>query len=446
MSEQKTSATHLAVDATEKAILSAILGGGKPVLEEVLDDGLDADDFGTTANRLIFTTLCDLLDDDRGLDVLGVVDALEDKGQIDEVGGRAAVSQLEAMMGDPIAVGRHAERVRERAAKRRLLKVSRWIAEEACTTDTPAEVLKAQALELIGAVFASETSHTVDRVATLQAVLDDINNPQRRRGCPTGFAKLDALLGPLCAGDLVILAARPAMGKTALVLNIAQAIAEWGAPVGILSCEMSADSLFRRSISSTSRVSMPPDKTVFSPGELRDIQTAAGHLAELPIAVDERAGLTIDQVLSSIAKLVSDGAEAIAIDYLGLINPSRNAAKGRSKADEVAEITKSIKGAAKKHKIPILLLCQLNRSVESRPDKRPMMSDLRDSGAIEQDADKILFLYREEYYLREKCPVEFEGVAEVIVSKNRTGPTGRAFLRYHDGLSLFEDMPAASHE
>lgn len=438
MNEKTSSATAIAVDQTEKAILSAVLGGGRVVLQEVLQGGLDPDDFATPTNRVLFSTLCDLLDDGRGLDVLGVVDALEESGDLEAAGGRYGVSQIEAMIADRYAVGRHVERVRERAGKRRLVTAARWIIDEALTSDATAEVLKTQALDLVGNVFAAEVAHTVDRGVVLQSIVADLANPQARRGISTGWADLDAKLGPLAPSDLVILAARPAMGKTALALNLATQVAGQGFNVGVLSHEMDADALLRRCISAVSRVPMPPGKLHFAPDEMREIHTAAGFINDLSLAIDERGGLNIDQVLASIAKLVADGAELIIIDYLGLILPSRNASKNQSKADSVGDISGALKACAKKHKIPIVLLCQLNRGVESRNDKRPMMSDLRDSGAIEQDADKALFLYREEYYLRDKCPTEFVGLAEVIIGKNRTGPTGVVLLEYHEEISLFE--------
>ena len=447
MTDTITYAATQTADDTERGALSAVLNGGRETLQAVLAEGVDASDYRLERYRLIFGAMTALHDAGAEIDVIGVVDRLRVTGELAKAGGAAAVSQLEAAVVSPSLAVTHARRLRDRAALRRCSEAARGIIEDASQPDAVAEVVRQRGLDALQAVYTAAESHTVDPHEALEAVWHDIENPEQARGIPTGYDAADAMTGGLQAGALWILAARPSMGKTALALNIAVNAAEYGAAVGVISLEMSAKQLYRRALSSVSGVALPPGRRSFSSAELRELVTAKGHLAEIALAVDERPGQTADTILASIAALCADGADLIVIDYLGLISAGSAGAQYRgNKALEVAEITKSLKQAAREHEVPILLLAQLNRGVEGRNDKRPMMSDLRDSGAIEQDADVISFLYREEYYQKEKTDPAFIGVGEWLIAKNRQGPTGRVWLRWFGERSLFrsletEDLP-----
>jgi replicative DNA helicase len=277
-------------------------------------------------------------------------------------------------------------------------------------------------------------------VNLLDRVQEMADNPNDVTGVPTGFYTLDRLTAGLQAGDLIVLAARPSMGKTALAINIAEHVAlNEGLPVAVFSMEMGAAQLAVRIVGSIGRI----DQSHLRTGKLTDeewprLSEAIEKLRTVSLHIDESAGLTSSELRANARRLARQCGQLglIVVDYLQLMSGSGS--DGENRATELGEISRGLKMLARELKCPVIALSQLNRSVEQRPDKRPMMSDLRESGAIEQDADIIMFIYRDEYYTKELC--KEPGVAEIIIAKQRNGPTGTvklAFLRQH---TKFENL------
>lgn len=414
-----------------------MLEGGRAAVAKAEAEGLDESDFAMAAHAAIWRALCDLVDDGRAVDVVAVVDRLRRNGTLDCVGGPARVSQLQALQGGAATIATHARTIVETAALRRCAQVGQAIVEDALQPMATAEGVRQRGRELLDSIHTGAVAHVADPWEALDEVVRELENPDRSRGVPSGFADLDRMLGGWKPGALVVVAARPAMGKTAFVTNCLTTAADRNHPSGLLSLEMPAAQIYRRALAARSRVHLPPQGRTYSPAEWSDIQEARGWLAELPFAIDDRPGQTLAQVLSSIARLANDGAEVVALDYLTLVQvPEGN----DNRSSRVGDMCAALKAAAREHGITVLLLSQLNRGVEQRTDKRPLMSDLRESGNIEQDADAVLMLFRAEYYLREKTPPEAMGVAEVIVAKNRHGPTGSVPLRWSGEHQRFDDL------
>ena len=270
------------------------------------------------------------------------------------------------------------------------------------------------------------------------------DNPNDITGVPTGFIDLDRMTAGLQAGDLVVLAARPSMGKTAFAINIAEHVAlEAGLPVAVFSMEMGAAQLAVRIVGSIGRI----DQSHLRTGRLTDeewprLTEAIERLRTVSLHIDETPGLTPSELRASARRLARQQGKLglIVVDYLQLMTGS--VSEGENRATELGEISRGLKALAKELQCPVLALSQLNRSVEQRTDKRPMMSDLRESGAIEQDADIIMFIYRDDYYNKEKSPEP--GVAEIIIGKQRNGPTGTVKLTFVKPLTRFENLALGS--
>jgi replicative DNA helicase len=274
----------------------------------------------------------------------------------------------------------------------------------------------------------------------LDRVQEMADNPNDVTGVPTGFYDLDRLTSGLQAGDLIVLAARPSMGKTAFAINIAEHVAlNEGLPVAVFSMEMGAAQLAVRVVGSIGRI----DQSHLRTGKLTDdewprLTEAIERLRTVSLHIDESAGLTSAQLRANARRLARKCGKLglIVVDYLQLMSGSDN--DGENRATELGEISRGLKTLAKELQCPVIALSQLNRSVESRPDKRPMMSDLRESGAIEQDADIIMFIYRDEYYTKEAC--KEPGVAEIIIAKQRNGPTDTVKLAFLRNITKFESL------
>ena len=277
-------------------------------------------------------------------------------------------------------------------------------------------------------------------VKLLDRVQEMADNPNDVTGVPSGFYDLDRMTAGFQAGDLIVLAARPSMGKTALAINIAEHVAlNEGLPVAVFSMEMGAAQLAVRIVGSIGRI----DQSHLRTGKLTDdewprLTEAIEKLRTISLHIDESAGLTSSELRANARRLSRQCGKLglIVVDYLQLMSGSSN--EGENRATELGEISRGLKMLAKELQCPVIALSQLNRSVETRPDKRPMMSDLRESGAIEQDADIIMFIYRDEYYTKEAC--KEPGVAEVIIAKQRNGPTGTVKLAFLKPITKFESL------
>lgn len=415
-------------------------------------DLVSEEDFYRADHRAIFRHIAQLIEDNKPADALTVGESLERSGKLNEVGGHAYVGSLALNTPSAANIRRYAEIVRERSIMRQLASIGTEIADSAYNPlgrDAHMLIDEAEAKVFHIAEAGAKAkqgfvkidpllTETVERIDMLYSR----ENKNDIIGLATGFIDLDRMTSGLQDGELVIVAARPSMGKTALAMNIVEhvALAEKKA-AAVFSMEMSGAQLAMRMIGSVGRVDQHELRTgTFKEDDWTRLVDAVGRLNEAQIYIDDTPGLNALEVRSRARRLHRQCAEVgglrlIVVDYLQLMSANRGG-REENRATEIAEISRSLKGLAKEMKVPVVALSQLNRSVEARQDKRPMMSDLRESGAIEQDADLILFIYRDEVY---NPDTPKRGIAEIIVAKQRNGPTGPFNLTFVGKHTRFEN-------
>jgi replicative DNA helicase len=382
----------------------------------------------------------------RAADVVTVFENLQSQGKAEEIGGLAYLNSLAQYVPSAANIRRYAEIVRERAILRKLVSVSDEIATSALNTNgRPVPNILDEAEQKIFNIgeegsrmrqgFQSMGNLVVE---LLDRVEEMSQNPNDITGVPTGFFDLDRMTSGMQAGDLIVLAARPSMGKTALAINIAENVAlKEGLPVAVFSMEMGASQLAIRIVGSIGRI----DQGRLRTGKLQDeewprLAEAVERLRTVSLSIDETPGLTPSELRASARRLARNCGKLglVVVDYLQLMSGS-SGSDGDNRATELGEISRGLKMLAKELQCPVIALSQLNRGVEQRTDKRPMMSDLRESGAIEQDADVIMFIYRDDYYNKDS---KEPGVAEIIIGKQRNGPTGTVKLTFLKPITKFE--------
>ncbi len=427
--------------------------GGLLLENEALDriaDILNQSDFYRHDHRLIYTHITKLIEQNRPADIVTVAESLENSAELSSVGGIAYLGALAQNTPTAANIRRYAEIVRERSIMRKLVEVGSGIAESAYNPQgREAQQLLDEAEAKIFQIAESGNRGSqgfVNIQTLLPQVADRIDYLYQREnqgsvtGIPTGFDDLDERTSGFQPGDLIIVAGRPSMGKTAFSLNIAENVAlDTKKAVAVFSMEMGATQLATRMIGSVGRL----DQHRMRNGNLEDedwvrLTTALGKLNDAPIFIDEGAGLSSFDVRARARRLhrQTGGLGLIVVDYLQLMAGNSGRAS-ENRATEISEISRSLKSLAKELDVPVVALSQLNRSVEQRPDKRPVMSDLRESGAIEQDADLILFIYRDEVYNPDS---EDKGTAEIIIAKQRNGPIGRVRLTFLGQHTRFENF------
>ena len=436
--------------------------GGLLLENEALDkvvDILTAKDFYRHDHKTIFEHIAKLIEHNRPADIVTVAESLENSAALSGVGGIAYLGALAQNTPTAANIRRYAEIVHERAVMRQLVVVGSGIAESAYAPNgrDAQQLLDEAEAKIFQIAEGGKKSATgfVDIKVILPQVANRIDelfsrdNPSDVTGVPTGFADLDAMTSGFQGGDLIIVAGRPSMGKTAFSLNIAENVAlgvglNSGLPVAVFSMEMASTQLAMRMIGSVGRLDQHRMRT----GKLEDedwekLTTALGKLNEAPIFIDEGAGLSSFDVRARARRLHRQCGKLglIVVDYLQLMSAPAGR-QGENRATEISEISRSLKALAKELDCPVVALSQLNRSVETRPDKRPVMSDLRESGAIEQDADVILFIYRDEVYNPDSTD---KGTAEIIIGKQRNGPIGRVRLTFIGQHTRFENFAGSSH-
>lgn len=432
--------------------------GGLLLENDALDkiaDILSPTDFYRHDHKTIFLHIAKLVEHNKPADIVTVAESLENNAELSEVGGLAYLATLAQSTPTAANIRRYAEIVHERAVMRKLVTVGSGIAESAYMPngrDAQQLLDEAEAKIFQIAEGGRRTSEGfTDIKVLLPQVADRIDmlfsrdNPSDVTGIPTGFSDLDSMTSGLQPGDLVIVAGRPSMGKTAFAINIAENVAlETNLPVAIFSMEMPSTQLAMRMIGSVGRLDQHRMRT----GRLEDedwekLTTALGKLNEAPVFIDEGSGLTSFDVRARARRLHRQCGKLglIVIDYLQLMTaPAGRQTENR--ATEISEISRSLKALAKELDVPLIAISQLNRSVDQRPDKRPVMSDLRESGAIEQDADIIMFVYRDEYYHPDS---QDKGTAEIIIAKQRNGPIGRVRLTFLGQHTRFENFAGNAH-
>jgi replicative DNA helicase len=405
-------------------------------------------DFYRDDHRRIFGHIRKLVEMARPADVVTVYESIEKSNEVDQTGGMAYLGEIANATPSAANIRRYAEIVHERAILRRLVTVGDEIAASALN---PAgrdakqlldeaeqrvfEIAEAGAKSVQG--FEAITpllGQVVDRIQQLY----DRENPSDITGVPTGFHDLDKITSGLQPGDMIVVAGRPSMGKTAFALNIAEYVGvEMRLPVAVFSLEMSGPQIATRMLSSIGRLDQQKTRS----GRLSDddwdkMTVALGKLHDAPIHIDESGAINATDLRARARRLHRQCGKLglIVIDYIQLMTSVKN---NENRATEISEISRSIKALAKELQVPVIALSQLSRKVEERNDKRPLMSDLRESGAIEQDADIILMMYREEYY---KQDTPDKGIAEVIIGKHRNGPTGTVKLTFLGEYTKFENF------
>lgn len=416
-------------------------------------DMLNESDFYRYEHRLVFAACSKLINESKPADVITVFEELQRLGKADEIGGLAYLNSLAQYVPSASNIRRYAEIVRERSILRKLVTASDEIATNAFNPGgKPVDKILDEAQSKIFKIgeegsrmkagFQSMDSLVVDLLDRVQEMAD---NPNDVTGVPTGFYDLDRMTSGLQAGDMVVLAARPSMGKTAFAINIAEHVAlNEQLPVAVFSMEMGASQLAVRIVGSIGRI----DQGHLRTGKLTDeewprLTEAIERLRTISLHIDETPGLTPGELRANARRLARQCGKLglIVVDYLQLMSGSGGSEDNR--ATELGEISRGLKMLAKELQCPVIALSQLNRSVEQRADKRPMMSDLRESGAIEQDADIIMFIYRDEYYNKDSRD---PGVAEIIIGKQRNGPTGTVRLAFLNHLTRFESLAPGSQD
>jgi len=406
---------------------------------------LQPDNFYSRANQLIFQIVVELFDQRKAADLVILREVLTKRKLLDEVGGLAHLTEIIEAVPSAANVMHYAEIVRQKAVLRKLITVSNEIQKDAYASSQEVPVLLDQAEKLIFEVAEKDTRGTIVEIKTvLHQVFDRIDRVHDRKGRLTGissgFYSLDDLTCGFQNGELIILAARPSVGKTTLALNIAEHVAVEGQlPVAIFSLEMSSQQLAQNMLCSRARVNAHLLRRGILPeSDNAKLVIAVGKLSEAPIYIDESPGITTLQLRTKARRLKAQyDIKLLIIDYVQLIE-SESFRRADNRQAEISDISRGIKSLARELEIPILTISQLNRGVEIRDDHRPRMSDLRESGALEQDADVVLLLHRASYY----DPNSEPGQAQLIIAKQRNGPTGQVDLAFLSEYLRFENLAA----
>ena len=431
----------------EQSVLGAVFISPDTIIS--LADELTPDDFYKPANKIVFKTMLSLLEKGEPIDATTMVSALTNQGDISNIGGINYVVELVNSTPTSKNVEHYAKLVKEKATLRKVIADLSDSLSSAYQGDVSIGEIIAKTEKSLLDISNQNTGTGFRNVADIldthmQMVETRSQTDGVVTGLSTGFVGLDKITTGLHEDNLIILAARPAMGKTALALNIAQYIAvKEKKPVAIFSLEMGAESLIERMLASEGMVEGYHLKTGnLSVEEWSRLVHAQGNLYDAPIFVDDTAGIRISEIRSKARKLAQEmgGLGVIIIDYLQLITGS----KGENRQQVVSEISRELKILAKDLKVPVIALSQLSRAVEQRQDKRPMLADLRESGSIEQDADIVAFLYRDAYYQKEQADSqEANNVTELILEKNRHGSLGTVKLYFHKEYTKFSSVEEA---
>lgn len=427
----------------EQSVLGGILSESEAINKVV--DIVSSEDFYRDAHRRIYELMIELYEKNEAIDIITLSSLAKDRGILDQIGGVTYLSSLVDMMPSAANIVQYAKMVREKAILRELINVANEIIERSHEVDLDVEDYVDDAEKMIFQV--SEKKFKPSFYPIKDVVKENIKTiwklyeqKQAVTGIPTGFIELDRLTSGLQPCDLIVVAGRPSMGKTAFCMNIAQYVSmlkDSPIPVGIFSMEMSKEQLVTRMLSSEAEVDHTRLRTgTLSGSELQKIFQAAGRLSEAKIFIDDSPSMSILELRARARRLSKEhNVGLLIIDYLQLIKGRTNTER---REQEISEISRFLKALAKELKIPVIAISQLNRMVEQREDKRPRLADLRESGAIEQDADLIIFIYREEVYHKDKESAK--GVAEIIIGKQRNGPTDTVKLAFIDKYATFKNL------
>ncbi len=426
----------------EESVISAILIDNDALLDVV--ETLGPNDFYRTAHQKIYAAIIDLFDKAEPVDLVTLANRLKEMGHLEAVGGASYLARLVDTVPLAVNARHYAKIIYDKASLRRLIEKANAIIkrcfEEKGETEDVIDFAESAVFE-ISQKKARQSFFALSKIilGNIETLEEKQGNRSLVTGVPTGFTQLDNMTSGLQSSDLIILAARPSMGKTALALNIARhAAVEANIPVAVFSLEMSKEQLSLRMLCSEARIDSSRLRGgFFSMDDWHRITDAAGILSDAPIYIDDSPSLSAMEIRAKARRLKMDkNIGLIIIDYLQLM-------QGRSSAErrdlEISEISRGLKALAKELDLPVMALSQLNRMLEQRTDKRPRLSDLRESGALEQDADLVAFIYRDEVYNKEEDNPSL-GTAEILLSKQRNGPTGDIYLSFLKSYTRFENM------
>lgn len=422
----------------EESVIGAVL-----LSEDAVNDVMDLlhpEDFYVPAHQAIFESIRSLFDTGQAVDVVTVSEALRRQGELEKVGGLQYLTRMVDIVPSTSNVTYYAGIVDEHAKRRELIRAGAAITDFAFNLDEEVGHVLDRSEQAVLSVAEKRTSQTLLEVGPLfNDVLEHIEMLEQQgdelAGLATGFVDLDKKLAGMQPANLIVIAARPAMGKSSLMMNIATNAAIAGEPVAVFSLEMSKEEIVQRILSSVGKV----DSMKLRSGQLgplwQKVVDAAGKMYQAPIYIDDSPIVTITDIRAKCRRLKrKKGLSLVVVDYIQLMEAS-----GReNRQQEIAQISRNLKNLARELEVPVIALSQLNRSLESREDKRPRLSDLRESGSIEQDADVVMFIYRDEYYNPENT--ENRGIAEVIVAKHRAGSTGPVRLTFQPEFTRFANL------
>ncbi|SHE87224.1 replicative DNA helicase [Clostridium fallax] len=423
----------------EQTVLGAMLIDKSAISQAA--EGLTSDDFYRDAHKVIFANMVEMFQKDIAVDRVTLLEYLNSKDKLEKAGGITYVTELSDSVPSTANLTSYIKIVSEKSTLRKLIKSSTEIIEDCYNNQADVKMVVDRSEKKIFDIGESRSTSDFEPLSIVlergfEQIEELFNNKGQITGVGSGFVELDSKTSGFQKGDMILIAARPSMGKTTFALNIAEhAALREGKSVVIFSLEMSKEQLAYKLLCSEANVDMLKLRT----GNLEDkdwenIARAAGPLANAKIYIDDTAGISIMEMRSKCRRLkLEHGIDLILIDYLQLMSGSG----GESRQQEVSEISRSIKALAKEMECPVIALSQLSRAPEQRADHRPMLSDLRESGSIEQDADLVMFLYRDEYYNKE---TEEKNVGECIIAKQRNGPVGTAKLAWLGQYSKFGNL------
>ncbi len=429
-------------EESERVILGAILLDNAVIAEAV--EHLKPEDFYSPLNRRVFSAMIALFEKQTQIDPILIGEELKKEGSLDSIGGTAAITNLTYGLPHFSNVAEYIRVVRDKSVIRNLIRTCNSITGEALAEEEDAEIILDHAEQSIFAIAEARTRQSFARISPVAtAVLERIREHAERSGSgitglTTGFTELDDLTSGLQRTDLVIVAGRPSMGKTALCLTLAQnAALRANAIVALFSLEMSKEQLVTRMLASEGRINAHRFRNGhLMTNEWERLGTAITTLGEAKIFIDDTPGISVLEMRAKCRRLAAEqkGLDLIVVDYLQLMSGGK---RTESRQQEVSQISRELKGIAKELNVPVLALSQLSRAPEARSPPKPLMSDLRESGSIEQDADVVAFIYREDYYNQTE---ENQGLAELIIAKQRNGPTGTVRLAFLKEIKRFENL------
>ncbi|MCA9840653.1 MAG: replicative DNA helicase [Cyanobacteria bacterium HKST-UBA03] len=433
----------------EQAVLGCILIDPDAILKVL--EIVRPEDFYRQVHKTIYSAMLALFDRSEPIDIVTVSESLNNQGHLEDIGGRAYINELALAVVTSENVAWYAQTIHDKSILRGLVQGGTDIVHTAYeSTDAEEALDKAEQIVFNLAQRGLPDDLSVIRdilPVTYEMIEERYNNKGSLMGVSTGFYELDTMTSGLQRSDLIIVAARPSMGKTAFALNVASHVAlKENKPTLVFSLEMSKEQLTQRLLCSEAEVDAQRIRTgEITPKDFGKLSEAMGKLGDAPLFIDDTPAISLMELRAKARKLMMEHGELgmIMIDYLQLME-ARDSKKGGSenRAQEISTISRGLKSIAREMKVPLVALSQLSRAVEGRQDKKPMLSDLRESGSIEQDADLVMFLYRDEYYSKELC--ERPGYADVILAKQRNGPVGSIELLFRNQITKFLN-PQAQH-